>query len=172
MSEKQELTIIKASVDDLDDVLALARGMGGAVDVAYYQYSFGLNDAGEREVYIARLDRVAVGFVMLNRNPKYKYFRIEGIPEVQDLNVSEAYRGRGVGGALVAHCEAVARADGFVQMGIGVGLTAAYGAAQRLYVRMGYVPDGFGVTYDRKAVRAGERLAVDDDMSLMMVKAL
>jgi hypothetical protein len=30
--------------------------------------------------------------------------------------------------------------------GIGVGLDASYGAAQRLYARRGYVPDGRGLT--------------------------
>lgn len=172
MSEKQVFTVEKASVDDLDAVIALARAMGGAVDVGYYQYSFGLNDAGERDVYLARLGGEGVGFVMLNWKPKYKYFAQENMPEIQDLNVLEAYRGRGFGRALVAHCEGIARAAGHGQIGIGVGLTASYGAAQRLYVQMGYVPDGFGVTYDRQGVRHGERVAVDDDLSLMLVKGL
>lgn len=172
MSEKQEFMIAKASTDDLDVILSLARAMGGGVDVAYYQYSFGLNDAGVRDVYIAWVDGVAVGFVMLNWQPKYAYFKAEGMPEIQDLNILPDYRGRGFGRALVTYCEDIAKKAGHTVMGIGVGLTANYGAAQRLYVRMGYVPDGFGVTYDRQFIRAGEFRPMDDDMSLMMVKDL
>ena len=49
---------------------------------------------------------------------------------------------------------------------------SGFGAAQRLYCKLGYIPDGNGVTYDREAVRAGDMRAVDDLLCLMMVKAL
>ena len=57
-------------------------------------------------------------------------------------------------------------------MGIGVGLYTSYGAAQRLYCKMGYVPDGNGVTYDRKLLAAGEFRPLDDQLCLMMIKDL
>ena len=57
-------------------------------------------------------------------------------------------------------------------MGLAVGLHRSYGAAQRLYARLGYMPDGYGVTYDREAVVPGDFRAVDDELCLMMVKTL
>ncbi len=56
--------------------------------------------------------------------------------------------------------------------GIGVGLYAAYGAAQRLYARRGYVPDGRGVVYRNVAVEPGASVTVDDDLVLMMTRRL
>jgi len=113
-----------------------------------------------------------VAFVKLNWSPKYKFFALERIPEIQDLYVESDHRGQGYGRALIEYCEGVVAQSGGDRIGIGVGLTASYGAAQRLYVQMGYIPDGFGVTHDRMPVTAGAFKAIDDDMSLMMVKAL
>ncbi|HEU0299590.1 MAG TPA: hypothetical protein VFR37_09055 [Longimicrobium sp.] len=46
------------------------------------------------------------------------------------------------------------------------------GAAQRLYVRRGYVPDGRGIHYDGRPVPGGEHVADDDDLVLYLVKDL
>jgi hypothetical protein len=55
-------------------------------------------------------------------------------------------------------------------LGISVGLHAGFGAAQRLYIRLGFVPDGLGVTYDREAVQPSAPHPVDDDLALMLLK--
>ncbi len=57
-------------------------------------------------------------------------------------------------------------------MGIGFGLYADYGAAQRLYVQMGYVPDGHGLTWNNEPARAGDMVRVDDDLVLWLRKPL
>ena len=41
-------------------------------------------------------------------------------------------------------------------MWIGVGLYNDYGRAQKLYVHLGYVPDGHGVTYAYQSIVPGE----------------
>jgi hypothetical protein len=56
--------------------------------------------------------------------------------------------------------------------GIGVGMDPDYGAAQRLYVRRGYVPDGRGLTSHGQAVRWGEMVTVDDALVLWFTKTL
>ena len=168
----EEKVVGKTSIEDLDMILSVARQMGGSCDVDYYRFSFGLKDVHEREVFLAEIRGEATGFVMLNHAPKYRFFQLEGLPEIQDLNVLPEYRRRGIGAALITYCENIVRSKGGDHIGIGVGLTALYGAAQRLYVRMGYVPDGFGMTYDRRIVRHGELCTADDDLSLMMVKNL
>lgn len=110
--------------------------------------------------------------MVLNPAPSYALFSRLGIPELQDLNVLSGDRERGVGAALVAACEDLARGRGATQIGLAVGLTKSYGAAQRLYARMGYRPDGYGITYDRQTVTAGELRPADDNLCLMMVRDL
>lgn len=64
------------------------------------------------------------------------------------------------------------RAAGHAQIGLGVGLYADYGAAQRLYVRRGYMPDGAGLTWNNEPAEAGAMVRVDDDLLLWLHKPL
>jgi hypothetical protein len=73
---------------------------------------------------------------------------------------------------MIGACEARARAAGHPVMGIGVGLYADYGAAQRLYVRLGYRPDGRGVWYGAQPAVPGQPYRLDDDLVLFLEKAL
>ena len=109
---------------------------------------------------------------MLVWQPRYTPFRRLKIPEIQDLNVAPTHRRRGVGAALVTYCENQARAKGSDTMGIAVGLHKSYGPAQRLYVRMGYVPDGAGVFYDNVPVEYGSMRPMDDAFTLKVTKDL
>ncbi len=111
------------------------------------------------------------GYVTLDWRSPYPPFRGAGIPEVHDLNVLPRFQRRGLGAALVRAAEDAARQRADV-VGIGVGLGPDYGAAQRLYVRLGYVPDGRGVSYARRVVEPGERVVVDDDLVLHFTKRL
>jgi GNAT superfamily N-acetyltransferase len=153
----------------LEDIL---RAMGAHKEESYFERCLDGQALGSRTVFVGLWAGRVAGFGMLNWRPRYAPFRRLDIPEIQDLNTHPAFRRRGVATAIVAHCEAQARARGAERMGIGVGLYARYGAAQRLYVRLGYVPDGAGIVYDREPVRPGEIRPVDDDLNLMMVKDL
>ena len=57
-------------------------------------------------------------------------------------------------------------------VGIGVGLYDGYGAAQKLYVKRGYIPDGQGITYNYKPVAYGEKVPLDDDLVLWFTKEI
>lgn len=157
------VTIRRAYHTDVPSLIAM-RGEG---DDGYW-----LRSMKERDVFIAALDGRDAGSVVLNWQPQYSLYRKLDIPEIQDLHVVPDARRRGIGAALIAHCENLIREDGHTQAGISVGLHGAFGAAQRLYVRLGYMPDGNGITYERQPVSAGDRCAVDDDLCLMMVKDL
>lgn len=111
-----------------------------------------------------------IGGCYLNREPKYNLYRRMRLPELQDLRVDPRYRRRGVGEALVNATENIAKTEGYKGIGISVGLNADFGAAQRLYIRLGYIPDGQGVTYLREPVPAGEKRPIDDDLALMLMK--
>ncbi len=94
------------------------------------------------------------------------------IPEIQDLNVASNYRQQGIATKMIESFENLARDQGAEYIGISVGLTKDYGPAQRLYNKLGYAPDGNGITYDRAAVSHGQRVLVNDDLCLMLLKEL
>ena len=56
--------------------------------------------------------------------------------------------------------------------GIGVGLTKDYGAAQRLYVKCGYIPTGEGITHHDKILKYDEQIRIDDETILWFTKNL
>jgi len=148
----------------IDDVPALCALDG---DVAYHTRCL-----AERSIVIASRDSDDIGFAMINYNPQYSLYRKLNIPEIQDVFIKPDARQQGAGAALVLHCESMISTRGYEQAGICVALHSGFGAAQRLYAKLGYMPDGFGVTYDRQSVRAGEMRAIDDNLCLMMVKDL
>lgn len=128
-------------------------------------------EAGIRDAWVASCDGALAGIVTLHYNPLYAGIAGKGIPEVQDLMVVPAYRRRGVATCLLDRVEHSARARA-AQIAIGVGLHPGYNAAQRLYVLRGYVPDGFGVTYDDRFVDEGEAVRFDDLLVLHLLKVL
>ena len=140
----------------------------GKKDDGYFEEVFAKNIT----VLIAEDGSVAVGFCLLNFEPRYSLYRRMNIPEIQDLNVIPSARRRGIATSLIAWCENLARARGHADIGISVGLFKDYGPAQILYSRLGFMPDGNGVTYDREGVTPYTSYLLDDNLSLMMVKAL
>ena len=73
---------------------------------------------------------------------------------------------------VIQYLEEAARAGNHKQLGIGVGLYKDYGQAQKLYVQMGYTPDGMGVTYKYQPVVPGKSYFVDDDLVIWLKKDL
>jgi hypothetical protein len=136
----------------------------------YVQY-FLEQTAGKRSVFILFINQEFCGYVTVNWHPSYSYFQSHNIPEIQDLNVLKKFQRRSYGLILLQHAE---KAIGVVssKAGIGVGLTADYGFAQRLYIKNGYIPTGFGVTSHNKQLTYGEMIKVDDELILWFTKIL
>jgi GNAT superfamily N-acetyltransferase len=168
----ETVSIRRADIADLESLQVMAGLMNAGKEPGYFGTCLGEQAEGRRDLFIIAAGGTDAGYVMLNWRPQYALYRRLNMPEIQDLNVVPAMRRRGLAAALIRHCEETARARGCAQVGISVGLYADYGAAQRLYVRLGYVPDGFGVTYDRETVRPGEIRPVDDNLCLMLVRDL
>jgi GNAT superfamily N-acetyltransferase len=164
--------IHQAGPADLPRLYGLIQSLGYAKEEGYFERCLAEQAEGKRHVYIASFNGVDVGYGLLNWNPQYALYRRLGMPEIQDLNVLHDARRNGIATAIIVHCENAAQAAGKTHMGISVGLYSDYGPAQRLYVKMGYIPDGHGITYDRQPVRPGEIRPVDDDLCLMMLKEL
>ena len=145
---------------------------GDAFPQEYWDQAFTEQESGKRQVFLGFNGDTLIGYVHYNKSPQYPPFRRLNIPEIQDLRVAKDHRGNGYGRQLIEYCETQARQNGADTMGIAVGLLPSYGAAQRLYIKMGYVPDGNGAVYDRETIRFGELRAIDDNLCLMMIKAL
>jgi GNAT superfamily N-acetyltransferase len=126
---------------------------------------------GARLVLVAAHGGEFRGYVTIVWESAYAPFREAAIPEIVDLNVLIAHQRQGVGSALLeaAEQQIALRSP---RVGIGFGLTADYGAAQVLYVRRGYVPDGRGAYSHDQPLRYGDHAAVDDGLVLYLVKQL
>lgn len=141
-------------------------------DSAYVDRCVDKSVSKERITLCAFHDTIIAGFCILNFRPVYAPFKKFSIPEIQDLNTHPDFRRKGVGRSLIEECEVLAKEQGAQDIGLGVGLHAGYGNAHRLYVKMGFIPDGQGVVYDAEGVQPNDIRPVDDELCLMMVKSL
>lgn len=170
------MDIKSVSIDDLDvSLAALCTSQSGRIGWSkpegYFEGRLAQQEAGELRMFVAHAGETYAGHVFLNYRSDYAGFADNGIPEIQDLAVLPDFRNLGLGNALVAHCENLA-AERYDVVGIGVGLYADYGAAQRIYTKRGYVPDGRGMHYDGKPCIPGESYRVDDELILYLTRSL
>ena len=108
-----------------------------------YQRYLSEQDEGRRTVLVALAGGEFVGYLTVDWRPVYPPFRESGIPEITDFNVLPPFRRRGIGTRLMDEAEHRI-AERSPVAGIGFGLTPDYGAAQRMYVKRGYVPQWQG----------------------------
>ena len=166
------VTVRRAAWEDADWMQSsFDTNMGWPKSVGYFQTCCQLQGQGELVLLVAVDGKRYVGHVKVVWSPGYPYYRDNGIPEIQDLNVLPTDRRRGVATMLVQTAEDLIRKRSPVA-GIGVGLYADYGPAQRMYIQRGYVPDGKGMTYKDAYVTPGASVPVDDDLVLFFVKKL
>ena len=123
----------------------------------------------QRLIWVAYQNGNPAGYVTLKWRSDYPPFQENHIPEIADFNILPQYRRQGVGTLLLNQVETIAFEQAAV-IGIGVGLYADYGAAQRLYILRGYVPNGLGVTYQYQVVKPGENVCLDDNLILWFTK--
>ena len=161
------LTIRLLQVDDIADVAAAFKEK----PAGQYERYYAEQEASQRTVLIARVGGVFSGYVTVRWQSSYPPFCAEKIPEIQDFNVLPQFRRRGIGNHLMDEAEQIVAAR-FPIVGIGVGMYADYGTAQRMYVRRGYLPDGRGLFYGDHRVQPGESVVVDDDLVLYFTKPL
>jgi len=125
--------------------------------------------ANHRDVLVAEYDNQPAGYVTLLPNAAHGPFANRHIPEIKDLNVLPPYRRHGIGNTLLERIEAVAKAKSN-QITLAVGMYADYGAAQRLYVKRGYIPDGTGLWQGDKNLAPYEPCINSDDLNLYFIK--
>lgn len=166
-----QLRIRLLEQQDIGAIAAAFAALGWPKPAAQYERYLAEQAAGQRPVFVAFWDDVFAGYITINWQSAYPPFRETGIPEIQDFNVLPQFRRRGIGSQLMDVCEQTI-AERSAVAGIGVGLYADYGAAQRMYTRRGYTLDGRGLYYDGEHVPPGQQVLVDDSLVLYFTKQL
>jgi GNAT superfamily N-acetyltransferase len=138
---------------------------------AQFQRYLAQQQAGHLICLVAFFGSPFAGYATVNWKPTYPGSVETNLPEIQDLNVLPQFRRRGIGTRLLDEAERIVALRSNA-VAIGVGLHPGFNAAQRLYGKRGYVPDGRGVTYAEKFVEEGATVAMDDELVLHLIKQL
>ncbi|MFC1953922.1 GNAT family N-acetyltransferase [Chloroflexota bacterium] len=166
------ITIRQLEEEDIQIIASSFTKIGSKrKTAALYRRYLTEQEIGERLVLLAFKDNNFVGYVTIHWKSDYPQFAEKGIPEIQDLNVLPDFRRRGIGSSLVDEAEKQIFERSRIT-GIGVGMYADYGTAQRMYILRGYVPDGRGLFYKDQPVIPGREVLVDDDLVLYFTKDL
>ncbi len=156
---------------DIPKIVAAFDEIGWDKPASLFQKYLEEQKNNTRLVWVAFKENVFVGYVCLKLHSDYQYFADKNIPEISDLNVLQKFRRQGIGSKLLDLAEAETQKQS-QYVGLGAGLYADYGNAQKLYVKRGYVPDGCGITYKNKPVAPWETVRLDDDLVLWFIKKL
>ena len=156
-----KVTIRPLESQDIKELTSLFADIGWERRISLFQQYLEEQDREERVVLVAYSGESFAGYVTIVWKSDYPPFAEKGIPEVKDLNVLSAFRRHGVASALMDEAERrVFERSGIA--GIGFGISADYGAAQRMYVLRGYVPDGRGLFGNGQYIRERSTVQVDD----------
>jgi ribosomal protein S18 acetylase RimI-like enzyme len=167
----RNLTIRPLEERDVAPISAAFDSLGWNKPRPQYERYLSQQHRGDRAVFVAFVDDAFAGYVTVNWNPTYPPFRDDGIPEIQDFNVLPHFRRQGIGTRLMDEAEGEVSQRSTVA-GIGVGMSPDYGAAQRLYVLRGYVPDAQGLTRAGSPVKHGDEIVVNEALVLYLTKPL
>ena len=157
-----KITIRLLKPEDIQRIVSLFHSIGShGKTLSLYERYLAEQDKGERVVLVAYSGRDLVGYVTIIWHPDYPPFAEKNIPEISDLSVLPAFRRRGIGSILMDEAEKriFERSD---VAGIGFGISADYGAAQRIFVKRGYIPDGQGLFGNGQYIRERSTVQVDD----------
>ena len=132
-----------------------------------------LQDAtiGKCVALIAEYKGNVAGYLSIYPNSKGGAFGGKGLPELVDFGVLQKYRRQGIGNTLMQTAETIAK-DYADTVYLGVGLHRDYGAAQRMYVKRGYIPDGSGLWWQGKQLEPYAELKNDNEAVIYMSKDL
>ena len=157
--------------EDPELITAAFKAQGWNKPLAQYRRYLAYQRIGTRDVIIAELAGEFAGYLTIQWKSDYIPFREQKIPEIVDFNVLKKFQRRGIGTELMDEAERrikkVSKYDG-----IGVGVYKDYGAAQILYIKRNYIPDGNGLVINSKPVPPGTSIMVDDDVVMCLIKEL
>ncbi len=169
--QKIKPTIRRLEQKDIPEIAEAFLTLGWNKPASQYERYFAEQALEIRDVFVAYIEGQFAGYLTICWKSTYPPFYKAGIPEIVDFNVLPKYRRQGIGTALMERAESEISKVSRIA-GIGVGMTSDYGAAQRLYVLRGYIPDGRGMYSKGHFSKHGEQVVVDDDLALYFMKEL
>jgi ribosomal protein S18 acetylase RimI-like enzyme len=164
--------LVSLSESDIESIVEAFKKIGWNKPRKIYEMYLKEQEINKRQVFVAKEDGNFCGYVTIKFESEYLSFKQKSIPEISDLNVLPYYRNMGIGSKLISECENLIKKLNYTYIGLGVGMTADYGNAQRLYVQLGYIPDAHGLHYKNVPVTYGEKVIVDDDLVIYLLKSL
>ncbi len=156
----------------INEIVLAFKAIGWSKPRNIYEAYLKEQSDGIRSVIIAKENDKFCAYVTIKWKSDYSLFSHNNIPEISDLNVLPPFRKHGIGTSLINACQIMAKERGYTKIGLGFGMTADYGHAQRLYVQLGYIPDGQGLHYRNKPLNYGEQAVVDDNLVIYLTKSL
>jgi GNAT superfamily N-acetyltransferase len=168
---KAQFTIRLLEQRDIPEIAEAFQKLGWNKPASQYERYLKEQQLNLRNVYVAFTEEKFAGYLTVCWKATYEPFQEAGVPEIVDFNVLPKYRRQGIGTALMDKAEEEITKKSHIA-GIGVGMDSDYGAAQRLYVLRGYVPNGRGLYSRGHHLKHGEQVAVDDDLALYFTKEL
>ena len=164
-----EITLVRS--EDMERVVEMFIRQVYPDDPEGARRHFADHAEGGGSTFLAFVQGELAGYLTIRWQSENPLFRRENIPLIHDLLVFPAFQRQGIASRLMDDAEALI-ATRASKAGITVGLFDAYGPAQRLYARRGYVPDGRGVCQAQRPIQKGEVVTMDHDLILWLTKDL
>lgn len=165
--------IIRDMVETDPEIITHEEHLQGWTHQKVEKYQQRLQDVADNKcvALVAEYKGNVAGYFNVYPDTKSGFFVGKGWPELIDLGVLKKYRNHGIGNILMQVAEDIARkyAD---TVCIGVGLHRDYGAAQRMYVKRGYIPDGSGLWWRGKNLPPYADMKNDDEVVIYLSKRL
>lgn len=169
--ESDTLIIRDMLIEDADVFYKTYLSYGWHPSSETYTGYFNEQQENKRKVFVAVYEGNVAGICTLVLNPEEGPFGNQKIPEIVDFGVFFDKHNRGIGNKLLDIVEKeAAKICNLVYLAVGV--HSGYGAAQRIYVKRGYIPDGTGVWYQGKQLEQYAQCCNDDDLLLFFSKKL
>ena len=170
--EDDKLTIRNMETEDAQVFTDELIAQGWHPDIAGYMSRLKDQTEGKCIALSAVYEGCPAGYVYVYLHVEEGPFKGMKIPIIVDFSVLMKYQRKGIGHRLMDVAEQIAaqRSD---TVTLGVGLCREYGAAQRIYAKRGYIPDGSGVWYqNQQCVQYETTCTIDDDLVLFLSKKL
>ena len=167
----QLLLLRKIKKSDPPKISQAFLSQGWNKPTSQYEQYFQYQENGERDIIIAELDGAFAGYLTIKWKSDYPPFQEKGIPEIVDFNVLKKYQRHSIGTRLMNEAEnRIQKVSEFA--GIGFGVYQDYGAAQILYIKRGYIPDGRGLIQNSVSLKYGDSITIDDSIVFCLIKKL
>ena len=166
--------IVRAmTTEDIDGIINGFKEQGWEKPKKVLELYIDEQNKGEVYIFIAEYNGTIAGYTALYPSAKEGPFMGKNVPEISDFNVFAKYQKKGIGNKILDAAEEVAfDISETKSITLGVGLHSGYGAAQRIYFKRGYLPDGSGVWYKNKQLNQYADCKNDDDLVLFLSKEL